>query len=73
MKCPNCVPTTKLVRDTRDLSYTYKGKKTVISSVTGDFCPACEEVILKKAESAQLSAAMLNFNKQVDARPESEK
>ncbi len=67
MKCPNCLPMMELVRDTRDLPYTYKGETTVIPGVTGDFCPGCEEAVLDKAESARVSAAMLDFNKQVNA------
>ena len=67
MKCPNCVPAMKLVRDTRDLPYTYKGETTLIPDVTGDFCPGCEEAVLDMAESARVSAAMLDFNKQVNA------
>lgn len=66
MKCLHCNPTMELVRDTRDLSYTYKGETTLISGVTGDFCPGCEEVILDNSESARVSAAMLEFNKQVN-------
>lgn len=67
MKCPHCVPAMKLVRDTRDLPYTYKGETTLIPAVTGDFCPGCEEAILDMAESARVSAAMLDFHKQVNA------
>ncbi|MBX3169012.1 MAG: type II toxin-antitoxin system MqsA family antitoxin [Candidatus Eremiobacteraeota bacterium] len=67
MKCPNCIPTMELVRDTRDLSYTYKGETTLIPTVTGDFCPGCEEAVLDVAESTRVSAAMLDFNKQVNA------
>lgn len=66
MQCPVCAAA-ELVHDTRDLSYTYKGEATVIPSVTGDFCPACGEAILDLAESARTSAAMLGFNKQVNA------
>jgi HTH-type transcriptional regulator/antitoxin MqsA len=44
MKCPLCA-VADLVRDTRDLPYTYKGETTLIPEVTGDFCPACGEVI----------------------------
>lgn len=57
----------KLVRDTRDLPYTYKGETTLIPDVTGDFCPGCEEAVLDMAESARVSAAMLDSNKQVNA------
>ena len=66
MKCPTC-GMADLVHDSRDLPYTYKGESTVISEVTGDYCPACGEVVLDAAESARTSAAMLEFNKQVNA------
>jgi len=66
MKCPICAAA-ELVHDTRDLPYTYKGETTLIPTVTGDFCPACGEVILDAAESSRTSAAMLEFNKQVNA------
>ena len=67
MKCPLCAAAAELVHDTRDLSYTYKGETTLIPAVNGDFCPACGEVILDAAESSRTSAAMLDFNKQVNA------
>ncbi len=66
MKCPSCAAA-ELVHDTRDLPYTYKGETTTLPSVTGDFCPACDEVVLDSADSARTSAAMLEFNKQVNA------
>ena len=66
MKCPLCGKA-KLVHDTRDLPYTYKGESTTIPAITGDFCPACGEAILDAAESARTSALMLEFNKQVNA------
>lgn len=66
MKCPVCAAA-KLVHDTRDMPYIYKGESTVIPTVTGDFCPACDEVVLDMGESTRTSAAMLAFNKQVNA------
>ncbi len=66
MKCPHC-GAAKLVHDTRDMPYTYKGESTTIPAVSGDLCPACGEVVLNAAESVRLSAAMLEFNKQVNA------
>ncbi len=66
MKCPNCAAA-KLVHGTRKRPYSYKGESTTIAAVTGDFCPACGEVVLAPAESARVSAAMLAFNKQVNA------
>ena len=66
MKCPSCARG-KLVRDTRDIPYTYKGETTTIPAVRGDFCPACGESVLAAAEASRVSAAMLEFNKQVNA------
>lgn len=66
MKCPAC-GAAKLVRDTRDLTHTYKGETTTIPDVAGQFCPACDEAVLDADESARVSAAMLSFNKQVNA------
>ncbi|MDI1259442.1 type II toxin-antitoxin system MqsA family antitoxin [Aquabacterium sp.] len=66
MKCPTCAAA-KLVPDTRDMPYTYKGESTTIPTVSGDYCPACGEVVLDVAESTRTSAAMLDFNKQVNA------
>lgn len=66
MKCPSCAAA-DLVHDTRDIPYTYKGEPPVLEAVTGDFCPACGEAVLHAEESARVSAAMLDFNKQVNA------
>jgi len=66
MKCPFCAAT-ELLQDTRDMPYTYKNESTVILAVTGEFCPACGEAVLGVAESKRTSAAMLEFNKQVNA------
>jgi HTH-type transcriptional regulator / antitoxin MqsA len=66
MKCPIC-GAAKLVHDTRDITYTYKGKTTVLPQVTGDFCPACAESILNDSESRRTMNLMLAFNKQINA------
>lgn len=66
MKCPAC-GAAQLIRDTRDLPYTYKGETTVIPAVTGDFCPACAESILDAAESDRVMKEMREFSKQVNA------
>lgn len=55
------------MRDTRDISYTYKGETTSIPAVRGETCPACGERVLASAESSRVSAAMLDFNKRVNA------
>ena len=66
MKCPSCGEG-KLVRDTRDIPYTYKGDTTTIPAVRGEFCPACGEYVLAAAEASRVSAAMLEFNRQANA------
>lgn len=66
MKCPICAEA-ELVHDTRDLPYTYKGQSTILPSVAGDYCPACDEVILDMAESRRTSALMREFTKHVNA------
>lgn len=66
MTCPLCAEG-NLVRDTRDMPYTYKGETTTIPEVTGDFCTTCGEAILDATESARTSSLMLEFNKQVNA------
>jgi HTH-type transcriptional regulator / antitoxin MqsA len=66
MKCPVC-GAAELIHDTRDLTYTYKGENTVIPDITGDFCPACSEVILDRQQGDGYSAAMGAFQKQVNA------
>lgn len=66
MKCPNCAKA-NLVRDTRDMPYSYKGESTVIAAVASDHCPACGESVLDAVESARISRLMLDFNKAVNA------
>ena len=66
MKCPVC-GAAELVHDTRDVQYTYKGESTVITSVTGDFCPACTESILDATASARVMREMRAFSKQINA------
>jgi HTH-type transcriptional regulator/antitoxin MqsA len=66
MKCPAC-GAAELVHDCRDLTYTYKGKSTILSAVSGDFCPTCEESILEAAESERVMREMGAFAKQVNA------
>lgn len=65
MKCPVCGEA-ELVQGTRDVSYAYKGRSGVITEVQGDYCPVCGESVLDVSESARVSLAMLEFNRQVD-------
>ncbi len=66
MKCPIC-GAAKLIHDTRDVSFTYKGETTVIPAVTGDFCPACTESVLDMKESRRFGASVGDFIKQVNS------
>ncbi len=66
MKCPVC-GAAELIHDTRDQPYAYKGETTVLSAVTGDYCPACDESILDPLESRRTMDMMLEFQKQVNA------
>lgn len=66
MKCPSC-GMGNLAADVRDMPYTYKGESTIIEAVAGCYCDACGESVLDAAESARVGAAMLAFNKEVNA------
>lgn len=66
MQCPSC-GAARLVRDTRDLPYTYKGQQTTIDAVTGDFCPACGEVLLNREHGDRYSELIGRFQRQVNA------
>ena len=65
MKCPSCGGA-ELVRDTRDLPYSYKGQQGLVQQITGDFCPACGEVILDAAQGDRFSTWIGAFQKQVN-------
>jgi HTH-type transcriptional regulator / antitoxin MqsA len=66
MKCPVC-GATELIHDTRDLPYTYKGEATIIPTVTGEFCPACDEAVLNREHGDRYSELLGAFQRQVNA------
>lgn len=66
MRCPSCAAA-DLVHGTRGLPYTYKGRTTIIPTVAGDYCPTCGESVPDASESARVSAAMLAFNREINA------
>jgi len=66
MKCP-CCGAAQLIQDTRDIPYTYKGEHTIIRAVTGDFCPACGEIILNREHGDRYSERLGLFQRQVNA------
>jgi HTH-type transcriptional regulator/antitoxin MqsA len=66
MRCPVC-GAAELVHDTRDMPYIYKGETTTIPSVTGDFCPACGEVVLNRECGDRYSDSIGQFQRQVNS------
>ena len=66
MKCPVC-GAAELIHDTRDMPYTYKGENTTIPAVTGDFCPACGEVVLNREHGDRYSEMVGLFQRQVNS------
>jgi HTH-type transcriptional regulator / antitoxin MqsA len=66
MKCPSC-GAAQLQRETRDVPYTYKGENTTIPAVTGDFCSACDEVVLNREHGDRYSEMVGLFQRQVNA------
>jgi len=66
MQCP-CCGAAQLIPDTRDLIYTYKGENSTIAAVTGDFCPACGEVVLNREQGDRYSEMVGLFQRQVNA------
>lgn len=66
MKCP-CCGAAKLLRQTRDIPYSYKGETTTVPAVTGDFCPACDEVLLDREQGDRYSDWVGAFQRQVNA------
>jgi putative zinc finger/helix-turn-helix protein, YgiT family len=66
MKCPVC-GAVELIHDTRDIPYAYKGESTLIPAVTGEFCPACDEVVLNREHGDRYSELVGAFQRQVNA------
>jgi HTH-type transcriptional regulator / antitoxin MqsA len=64
MRCVSC--SSPLVKDVRDITYTYKGQSTMIPRIGGEYCSNCDESIHDEDEANTLSLAMLEFNKSVD-------
>ncbi|MBN3265779.1 type II TA system antitoxin MqsA family protein [Pectobacterium brasiliense] len=64
MKCPECGGA-ELVHDTKDVPYSWRGKKTMLRSVTGLYCPACGEAVLNKEEEAAYREKMVEFRNSI--------
>ena len=66
MKCPSC-GAADLIQDTRDVPYIYKGEATSIPAVTGDFCPACGEIVMDREQGDRYGDLIGQFRRQVNA------
>lgn len=66
MKCL-CCGSAELIRETRNMTYVYKGQTSIMPAVAGDFCPACGESILDATESNRVMREMRAFSKQVNS------
>jgi len=66
MKCPSC-GAADLIQDTRDVPYIYKGEATSIPAVTGDFCPACGEIVMDREHGDRYGDLIGQFRRQVNA------
>lgn len=66
MKCPTC-GLSELTHETRDLSYSYKGRSTTIPGVEGDYCSICGEVVMDCEQSARYMDLMSLFRQQADS------
>jgi HTH-type transcriptional regulator / antitoxin MqsA len=66
LKCPSC-GAAALIQDTRDVDYTYKGELTIIPAETGEFCPACGEIVLNQMHGDRYSDLLGQFQRQVNA------
>ena len=66
MQCPFCAQA-KLIHDTSNVPYTYKGESTTISNITGDFCPACADAIFEPAEARKFGKLVSKFIQQVNS------
>lgn len=66
MKCPAC-GAADLVADTRDLPVHYRGARSDVPAVKGEFCPVCDEAVLDASESRRVSAAILEFHREVNS------
>ena len=66
MKCP-CCGAAELIHDTRDVLFTYKSEAHTIPAVTGDFCPACGEVVLNREHGDRYSTLVGVVQRQVNS------
>lgn len=54
-------------RETRDIEYEYKGHKTILKGITGEFCDDCGEIIFDAVEGDKYARAVAEFRRKVNA------
>jgi HTH-type transcriptional regulator/antitoxin MqsA len=65
MKCPVC-GAVELIHETRDISYVYKDQQTIIPAVKGEYCSACQEVVLDREQGDRYSELIGLFQRRVN-------
>lgn len=65
--CLNC-GNGKMVHDTRDVPYEYKGHKAVVAAVRGWHCPECNEVEFDTGEGVRFAEAIKQIAHEIDAQ-----
>ncbi|QBE63171.1 type II TA system antitoxin MqsA family protein [Pseudoduganella lutea] len=63
--CPEC-GTPSPVHEVRDVSYTYKGRSTVIEGLEGDYCGACGEAVFTRKDGDRYSTAIAEFARKIN-------
>lgn len=66
MKCIECGH--DMVKDTRDITYTYKGETLTIIGIKGEYCTCCDEVIFDMPEADRYTREMEVFQNKVNER-----
>jgi len=64
--CPSC-DAAEMMHDQRDISFTYKGRTTIIPALSGWHCPNCDEAIFDGDEGIRHMDAVQAFVAQVNA------
>lgn len=66
MKCLEC-GAADMVHDVRDIEYEYKGEKTILRAISGDYCPACGDLVMDMEQSAEYWRQVTDFRRSVNA------
>ncbi len=70
-ECTNCGQK-EMIHTIRDVSYTYKGRRTVVSNVKGWHCQHCNEVEFDPGEGVRFAETMEQVAGKIDEREAAE-